>query len=1849
MSGQPWLDDLSEDWIPQPCSSQSSLHSSISESFRQSRPRTASTSIRMPRSKPSASQRHVRKISEPSRLSVLSEDSSALSEHSFSMINVLASSILQKDKLPTAITPARPTSSPSLNAPESPSAGSDMPVENSTMQIKPRKSQISGDTPEWKKRIARGEAPMGEGGDLFGPMELENVFRPPRPTEATTQPKIFTSTQNNPPWSLQAGSVPKKLFNSSGASSHEAPLGNSSLAQHQGDESYDSSLDNARCTLGTTGSGNINFDPRSRTVSGMEELRNEEITPILFSNQEILESILSQAKTPNSKENFSQSLRRASVASDDYSYYSRRDNHAEDALEITSQSLPEDLSVGTMDFVSTGGFVSMRRGGYSNDGSFRRRQLTPTSMLSPLHSSSFLSSSKIRSSPPIDRRKGMFSSQQPTRQFLTPHRTTETKSLSEPHREGSSTRPTSSGSPLKLFGEYDTFTNNKLLRRMSQFEETFNEKQGEPPLSPSENRHKGGRRSRPTSRREPNSDRPSTRGSRAGVRDQQDGWDENHLSNILDASEQQTEGLSLLPAPSFIIANEDRKGGRHFIPRGRQIGKNGNPGQPEFHTDPVPEIFVQSQASAVPVAEKLNASNAPRNDAGENNAFRQSETKRVLNSPTKDPCRKRRRTLQNVDANDQVLASSLLDSTQFTASPNNQNQSTQYQAGLPGELSNVRLLPQVPRPRTPTPAQTRSYTRDQGAGQMDNGNKTPSSSKAPQNKQFKPEDKLSFIASPSNNFDESRKGSITTQDFINEATKIMNIIRAKGAGHNGLSSVEESQRLSDGSDEEDYAEESTQEEFSRPPSREGVDLRKFREPRQQNPRIVSHLKKFEDKDDFELYMGGSVMSLHLDRERNVATYAIHSAKRDEDSEVESSPKNIRIREKPSSLKKANTTPNAPGNANSDDRDVLSHKSTEGSFPTASSRGSSSGSGAKGIISSDMIAHLIPEQVGAMTYDRSAHTWVKGDAAHPEERPASKAGDESSEHDPFVDIPDLSVDELQELMAAKMFSSPATTKGKLRSITATFGEKDKQGEEFQQSSDSRPRTRDGRFETSSVQSKSTRFTSSCPKPETRATSWGTEELAGAVPQQPGPPPASRLRRVDELVQEPVDCGDQKFGNGKRNRTATISFATPSVSRVEYEGDADPVESEDPPPRDAQVNSAPNAAQPVASPQPSKQTSPSRVSSRRATSFDSRAFKGRPISRIDERNEDSASEAAIIRNPDFSLAQIPSPEERSIILPDAQDMDTSYSFQLAPLSDFTMNQMDESMRLEVSYVAQRTHPASLRQVHGTFTMATEDLIKHITDTEPYEPYWEHLRRLNLKGKGLITLHRLNEFCSRLEELDASDNNVGQVSGIPWTIRSLKIPRNCLSNLTSWGHLSNLQYLDVSGNNLEDLDAFSGLIHLRSLKASSNRIRNIRGIMGLNGLLTLKLRNNSVSSVDFGDSELTRLINLDMRDNQLSSVRNIGFIKTLEKLDLRGNRVQKFESSEVLHCLHSLKLSNNLLECLDVSNFPNLHLVYADGNHLSTITGLYQCHYLDVISLREQTLPSSQGEADELPIVYIDISATLSLRKLYLSSNLLSRDLLSPPSSVPSLQFLDLASCTLEELPSEFGTKFPNLRALNLNFNALTDVAELKGLTRLGRVSLVGNRISRLRKLCQVLRSVGGRSGALTSVDLRGNPITVGFYPSPVSGSGRVWRDETGKLVGQIKRPSSKEEKQLQLREDEDDVGFPTVGGCTDIARKGFGEGGELDTQDRDGQEEMEVEIDDPYTVPPANVVADRKYVVHLDEATKLRRRVVELMVQAAAAGRLRVLNGLPTNSGGGCVKKDDVWRRLEELGVLKRREV
>jgi len=120
-------------------------------------------------------------------------------------------------------------------------------------------------------------------------------------------------------------------------------------------------------------------------------------------------------------------------------------------------------------------------------------------------------------------------------------------------------------------------------------------------------------------------------------------------------------------------------------------------------------------------------------------------------------------------------------------------------------------------------------------------------------------------------------------------------------------------------------------------------------------------------------------------------------------------------------------------------------------------------------------------------------------------------------------------------------------------------------------------------------------------------------------------------------------------------------------------------------------------------------------------------------------------------------------------------------------------------------------------------------------------------------MLTLHMLSDFCARLEELDVSNNQLGELNGAPSSIRYLNVRRNCLSSLTAWGHLYNLQYLDVSENQLTSLRGFQSLMHLRELKADDNQIENLEGVFALDGLINLSLKRNRIGWVDFEEANL------------------------------------------------------------------------------------------------------------------------------------------------------------------------------------------------------------------------------------------------------------------------------------------------------------------------------------------------------------------------------------------------------------
>ena len=290
-----------------------------------------------------------------------------------------------------------------------------------------------------------------------------------------------------------------------------------------------------------------------------------------------------------------------------------------------------------------------------------------------------------------------------------------------------------------------------------------------------------------------------------------------------------------------------------------------------------------------------------------------------------------------------------------------------------------------------------------------------------------------------------------------------------------------------------------------------------------------------------------------------------------------------------------------------------------------------------------------------------------------------------------------------------------------------------------------------------------------------------------------------------------------------------------------------------------------------------------------------------------------------------------------------------------------------------------------------------------------------------------------------------------------------------------------------------------------------------------------------------------------------------------------------------LRALDVSNNSIKTISTANLPNLQTLLLDGNSVEYIDGLEQLKALSTVSWREQDLQKASNNAA------IRLEALMDVSTLRLSGNKL--DFFAPKISLLNLQRLELASAGLEDLADDFGLQMPNVRFLNLNYNAIKDIRPLLGITKLAELHIAGNRISRLRRTAAVMRKLGS---SLETVDCRGNPLTVGFYSSVL--------------------PPQNKEQQLVAHKPR---------GCSE--------------SDSDRQDDT---CAARYIVPPTNKRDDQHYRQTLNEDTALRRRVYEMMILGGCPVLTR-LDGLIIEDAA-VASRDVVWQRLVELGVVHERE-
>lgn len=1705
MSSHAWLDSLSEDWISQPGTLNSKPptlngNGATPSQFRSSGGASGSGSkIPRPRTNSHAAER---KFAGTPR----GDSSVILIERTPSDINIAAlsnsrfpSKLSEQLRQPSFLRGHRASKSYS-ESPAGSLAGSVIhnSVNRRSNSSSPGKNK--GNTPEWRRLINGGQLDMFTNSAATG---LERMFEPPPPgksslgqTNVDDQPAVekHVAVQSPPAQVYQYANheIYDEPSSDEEFSSHPQPAQSNgrSVKYRLNDDARDdisqasnlSSPPRSTHEEGVTpGSSNLSspsfkppgmLGPQSRVFSNQSAAQHEVFSPILIAKQSSEDGKVDFAPVGLSASELQQRLQKLQddqfLLSDSQGSGSRNDSRT------GARSHGTEAVKGLKPLSS---FVNVRRGGQSADDSFHHRVLTPaignTSDLLPeesLQASTPKQFPSLRIHAPSNSDSRSHTPPVPAAPFSSP--------------EKKPTQPPASGvSPLKLFGQYDTFTNQIFLRRISQFEGSNS--------TPSTELPPGARKVSADMLRhvlDPASRNPS--GSQQVIRD-----DAVHKQRSSRTFSQFGAGeLDGFAFNEDFTRHTDDSGDESVVHRSVSFGTNKD-------TSPrVPSnIVIGKRRQTSDVTTSTNVRTLSRELATKavsilstpKHSELAAEYKRHLTSPSKNPTPKRRRTLHQADIafgaddDDQLME---LDLSSHQVQLVNGKKRKNARPGDRQQMADANVLASrdMLRPRTPSISRKSPIQKDILLHE---------DSPVLQEEIAKIQRALPQNAKNQNlSNDGGRKPSIKTEDYLSMAQKIMAAIRGKSGVPSGLESLEESddeynRQTEDNTADDVSFQESTRERFSRPPSREGPPILRAAK-RQEDPDLADHLKQYEEHSDLGDIIAASLRSLGVSNEDIKAVQALeaHSyssrsensdSKTSESSPIVSDLPNIRISE-PNRYENSTAAEQAERFR---DRFPSHGSGSDSAFSTVRT-GSSRNSDTRRTIAPESVSHLIGDQVGGMILDKKLNVWVK----EPKPRPARSKRERSntlvsdhSEDDPFAGIPDLPVDTSRELQNLRLKIAQHQAESMRPSSTTKLG---KNGLTPKQGGVLKP-----------ILVKD--FADRQGKPEeARSPSRLMEQFVEAD---------------DEDVEHEITLHDDRLGETSPKRRAQVNFSSP-VSIVIQDLPADGIsEEQDTSPVEPIVLHLPKPSEPRrrrnVSFQPGNGHSLPKVRSNssappRRVSVKGPDFIPRPVSVIEERDEDSQGAKSngsrvlsLVGDQSLAVPSPTKPRSRQTSLnivvstpaarrtpqprPENAEVISQYvgNLSLSPLSDFTAHRTP-SYALEVSYVLGDQNLVTGDGSHPHMSQAVRQLVDKIAEVEAFEPFWEDMKELELRDKSLGSLHMLDRFCGRLIRLDVSQNAIRALDGIPSTVRELSVPCNLLSDLTAWDRLSNLQFVDVSNNTIKSLSSFRSLVHLRELIADNTGLVRLDGIKYHESLLKVRARGNAVEEIDFEGTSLQRLATLDLEGNKIRRMENLNELSALSVLNLKDNCLAEFAPPEFVPLRH-LDVSGNRLRILDLTSMGRLEQVSADRNRLATVEGLGRTPKLDSLSLREQ----GGSRAFDVRM----LARAYEVRKLFLSGNRIGTFV--PTRHFLNLQLLDLANCGLQRLPEDLGGMMPNLRVLNLNFNGLLDISGLQGIPRLKRLFVAGNRFTDSKSLFKCLSGFP----CLTEVDLRDTALTQGFYPS------------------------------------------------------------------------------------------------------------------------------------------------------------
>ena len=330
---------------------------------------------------------------------------------------------------------------------------------------------------------------------------------------------------------------------------------------------------------------------------------------------------------------------------------------------------------------------------------------------------------------------------------------------------------------------------------------------------------------------------------------------------------------------------------------------------------------------------------------------------------------------------------------------------------------------------------------------------------------------------------------------------------------------------------------------------------------------------------------------------------------------------------------------------------------------------------------------------------------------------------------------------------------------------------------------------------------------------------------------------------------------------------------------------------------------------------------------------------------------------------------------------------------------------------------------------------------------------------------------------------------------TLPRLTATRKGIDNLTGLEGATALTYLDLGDNAIVNLSPIADLSSLTHLDVAGNEIATLGSPRFLTNLVNLDLGQNAIVTFPtLLDTDLPKLVTLDLADNKIADVSELSNLSVLETLDLRNNVVgdvtplSTMESLKRLYLRGNMNLTNvKLLVKLKETSRTSIDITlprpvtFRDEylaarlrealNSLSTLT----LQDDDLIFPEDMEMLTTFTASGAEIVNLTGLETATGLATLNLSDNQIVS--LSPLARLMNLKTLNLSSNSISSLSSL--SRLTGLTTLNLNMNRISSVSSLSKLEALEELNLADNSISSLTALVGL--------SSLTALDLSDNRIT------------------------------------------------------------------------------------------------------------------------------------------------------------------